>query len=356
MENQADKSQEATPYKLAEARKKGQVGKSMEFVSISSLIVMLMALILMLPSLGESLVNDFSFWLKNVNQMVESPALIGMHLKKFTSDFVKLLGAVVACGIAATVIFSILHAGVVFSFFPLKLDFEKLNPVNGLKKIFSGKGLFEIFKVTLKLIFIAGAILFIWGQIKGDVLHIKSFSLYAVLDTWKSSFVVVVLTFSLLFFIFALFDLWYSKRDFAKKMRMSTRDVKDEYKRREGDPEIKNKRKRNMQNLIKNVMGLSGLKNADVVVTNPTHVAVALQYRANSMALPKVVVKGKGFLAKIIMKKAYGYGIPVMRVPKLARTIYKECEINNPIPIEEQYTVAKIYQSLVKMPGTKVYS
>lgn len=356
MENQADKSQEATPYKLAEARKKGQVGKSMEFVSISSLIVMLVTLILVLPSLGESLVVDLSFWLKNTNQMVESPALIGMHIKQFSTDIFKLLGVVIVSGVISTVIFSILHAGVVFSFFPLKLDLSKLNPVNGLKKIFSAKGLFEIFKVALKLIFIAGAIWFIWGQIKENVLHIKSFSLFAVLSIWKSSFVVLVLTFSLLFFIFSLFDLWYSKKDFAKKMRMSTRDIKDEYKRREGDPEVKNKRKKNMQNLIRNVMGLSNLKNADVVITNPTHVAVALQYRANVMALPKVVVKGRGFLAKIIMKRAYVYGIPVVRSPASARAIFKECEINSPIPIEEQYVVAKIYRNIIKMPDTKVYS
>lgn len=356
MENQADKSQEATPYKLAEARKKGQVGKSMEFVSISSLIVMLGALILILPSMGKVLVLDFTYWLQNVNQMVEAPGLIGVHLSRFISDIVKLLGAVIACGILATIIFNILHAGVVFSFFPLKLDFSKLNPANGLKKIFSAKGLFELFKVVFKLIFIAGSIVFVWGQIKGRILYLKSLSLYAVLEVWKSSFVILVITFSLLFMAFALFDLWYSKRDFAKKMRMSTRDIKDEYKRREGDPEIKNKRKKNMQSLIKNVMGLSGLKNADVIITNPTHVAVALQYRANTMALPKVVVKGKGFLAKIIMKRAASYGIPIMRIPPLARSIYKECEINNPIPIEEQYAVAKVYKDIVKMPGMKVYS
>jgi flagellar biosynthesis protein FlhB len=173
---------------------------------------------------------------------------------------------------------------------------------------------------------------------------------------WKSALTLSIVTFLAVFIVFAILDLWYSKRDFAKQMRMSTRDIKDEYKRREGDPEIKHKRKKGMQQLMRNVMGLSQMKNADVIITNPTHVAVALQYRPNSMALPTVLVKGKGFLAKIIMRRASMMSIPIMRVPVLARTLYKECEVNNPIPLDQQINVAKIYRELIKMPGSKVFS
>jgi flagellar biosynthesis protein FlhB len=356
MENQADKSQEATPYKLAEARKKGQVGKSLEFVSIVSLISMLATFIIVLPGLAEVLAADTRLWLLNTNQFVQSTAMMGGFLKHFLGDILGTLGIVLFVGAMTAIISSLVHAGPVFSFFPLKFDFSKLNPANGLKKIFSRKSLFEITKLILKLAFFAGAFVFIWNQLKGRLLFSHNLTINNLLIEWKSALTLVVVTFLAIFIIFAVLDLWYSKRDFAKQMRMSTRDIKDEYKRREGDPEIKHKRKKGMQQLMRNVMGLSQMKNADVIVTNPTHVAVALQYRPDSMALPKVLVKGKGFLAQIIMRRATKLSIPIVRVPILARALYKECEINNPIPLDQQLNVAKIYRELIKMPGSKVFS
>ena len=215
--------------------------------------------------------------------------------------------------------------------------------------------MFEITKLILKLVVLSGASVFIWSQLKGRLVYTQNFSIANLLVEWKSAVVLVIVTFLTVFIVFAIFDLWYSKRDFAKQMRMSTRDIKDEFKRREGDPEIKHRRKKGMQKLMRNVMGLSQLKNADVVVTNPTHIAVALQYRSDIMALPKVVVKGRGFFAKIIMRRAASLSIPVMRVPVVARALHKECEVNNPIPIGQQLNVAGIYREVIKMPGNRVF-
>jgi len=355
MENQADKSQEATPFKLEEARKKGQVGKSTEFVSISSLIVMVVGLIFLAPLLGKSLINNLSSWLLHAGEMARSPEMIPLYLKRFMLDIGAGLGVVFLAGAIAAVIFNIMHAGPVFSMHPLVLDFSKLNPVNGLKKIFSKKGLVEIIKLILKIIFLSFGALFIWGQIKYQVLYQNSFQLNHVIKSWFSSFVVLVSCFLLILMVFALFDLWYSKKDFAKKMRMSTRDIKDEYKKREGDPEIKHKRKKGMQSLIRNIMSMSQVKNADVIITNPTHFAVALHYRASLMPLPKVVTKGRGVLAKIIIKKARQSGVPIIRSPLLARSIFKDTEINSYIAAAEQVPVAKIYREIMHLPGSKVF-
>ncbi len=355
MENQSDKSEEATPYKLEEARKKGQVGRSQEFVSIASLIAMLAALLIVLPGLAQTLANDTRLWLQNTNQLVQSTAMMGGFLKHFLKDILGSLGVVALVGAITSIVTNLIHAGPVFSLHPLKFDLSKLNPVSGLKKILSGKSLFEVFKLVLKLAFFAGAFVFVWNQLRNKLLFTQNMSMNNLMMEWKSALALVVTTFLVIFILFAILDLWYSKRDFAKKMRMSTRDIKDEYKRREGNPEIKYKRKKSMQKLMQNVMGLSQLKNADVVITNPTHVAVALQYRPESMALPKVVVKGKGFLAKMIMKRAASLSISIMRVPPLARALYQECEVNNPIPLDQQLNVAKIYRELIKMPGSKVF-
>lgn len=355
MENQSDKSEEATPYKLEEARKKGQIGKSQEFVSIVSLIAMLVTVLIVLPDLAKTLRDDTRLWLQNTNQMVQSMTMMGGLLKHFLGDILGSLGVVALVGAITAIATSLIHAGPVFSLHPLKLDLTKLNPVSGLKKILSRKSLFEVFKLVLKLIFFAGAFLFLWNQLRSRLLFTQGTSFNNLIMEWKSSLTLVVTTFLVIFILFAILDLWYSKRDFARKMRMSTRDIKDEYKRREGNPEIKYKRKKSMQKLMQNVMGLSQLKNADVVITNPTHVAVALQYRPESMALPKVVVKGKGFLAKMIMRRAASLSISIMRVPPLARALYQECEVNNPIPLDQQVNVAKVYRELIKMPGSKVF-
>ncbi len=355
MENQADKSQDATPYKLEEARKKGQVGKSAEFVSIASLIIMMMCLIFGAPLLGEVLVNNVSSWLGNAGELVRSPGLVSLYIKRFMMDVGSIVGLIFLAGAVSSIIFSILHAGPVFSVHPLLLDFSKLNPVNGIKKIFSKKGLFEITKLILKLVFIALGSIFVWSQIRDQVIHQNTFQLVDVIKNWFSSFIILLSCFLLILLFFALFDLWFSKKDFAKQMRMSTRDIKDEYKKREGDPEIKHKRKKGMQSLFRNIMSMSQIKNADVIITNPTHFAVALQYRSSSMPLPKVITKGRGVLAKTIIKNARRSGVPIIRSPLLARTIFKESEINSYIPSSEQLAIAKIYREIMHLPGSKVF-
>jgi flagellar biosynthetic protein FlhB len=133
------------------------------------------------------------------------------------------------------------------------------------------------------------------------------------------------------------------------------RDIKDEYRRREGDPELKNKRKKNLIELLRNLGGASKIKNADVIITNPTHVAIALQYRSKTMALPIVLTKGKGFFAKYIIHKAKAYGVPIYRRPPLARKLYAETLVNSVIPVSEQQAIVDIYKEIIKSPNNKVF-
>lgn len=354
MENQADKSQEATPFKLEEARKKGQVGRSQEFVSICCVSVMLACLVGLLPRLASDLVASLDVWLRQANYLARSDALLLMHVGTFLQSAGTAVLIILIAGAVTAILSNMLHAGPVFSLHPLKLDLTKLNPANGLKRIFSKKGLFEIVKVALKILFIGGVGVFLWGQIKGLVLYHNSLALTNIAVNWKKALTAVLVTFLGIFLVFALFDLWYSKKDFATKMRMSTRDLKDEYKKREGDPEIKQKRKRNMQQLLKTAMSMSSLKSADVIITNPTHYAVALQYRASSMPLPKVLTKGRGLAAKFIIGKARVLGIPIYRRPPLARAIFKDTSTGSYIAFDQQSAVADIYRELIKRPGSRI--
>ncbi|GGY84996.1 flagellar biosynthetic protein FlhB [Cellvibrio zantedeschiae] len=355
MENQADKSQDATPYKLEEAKKKGQVGKSHEFVSACSLCVMSFGICISIPKLVNILSIQTTSWIKNTNEIVKSPILVIAQLKSFAGDAFEIIGSIMALGVLAAVLSSLLHIGSVFSLYPLKFDLEKLNPVNGIKKIISIRGLVELFKLVLKVIFFAIATFFVWRQFKVQILHPGTLSPYAILNSWKTALVAMTVSILIVFILFAIFDLWYSKREFAKKMRMSTRDIKDEYRKREGDPELKNKRKKNLVELLRNLGGASKIRNADVIITNPTHVAVALQYRSKTMALPIVLTKGRGFFAKFIIKRAKMHGIPVYRRPSLARKLYAEVAVNNVIPTSEQQIIADIYKEIIKSPNSKVF-
>lgn len=355
MDNQSDKSQEATPYKLEEARKKGQIGKSAEFVSIVSLIAMMSTLIIMLPGFAQQLNRDMSFWLENANQLARSDYLLLRFVKNFAIDSGSVLVIMLFVGAITSIVSSILHGGAVFSFFPLKFSFAKLNPVDGMKRIFSKKGFFEIIKLLLKMVFIAVIAIFVWGQIKSLVAPQHTLSVSLLLQNWKRALVCLVNSFLALFFVFALVDLWFSKREFSRKMRMSTRDLKDEYRKREGDPAIKHKRKKNMLQLIKSVSSVARVKDADVIITNPTHYAIALQYRPNKMPLPKVVSKGRGYIAKLIMRQARRSGVPILRRPSLARKIYKDAANDAYIPTTEQVSVAEVYRDIIKLPGSKVF-
>lgn len=356
MDNQADKSQEATPYKLEEARKKGQIGKSVEFVSIISLIVMLTAFLIMLPTFSSSMNTNMKDWLINTNQLTKSNTLLFEYIKQFLTDVGLVITIMLSAGALSTVLFSILHAGPVFSLHPLKMDFAKLNPIQGLKKIFSRKGLFEIFKLILKFIFIAIAMVFLWAQIKHMIIYQNALSIPIILENWNTALTTTIVCFLTIFLAFSLLDLWFSKKDFSKQMRMSTRDIKDEYKKREGDPEIKHKRKKNMHQLMKSVVSVANVKHADVIITNPTHYAIALQYRSKKMPLPKVLSKGRGFIAKLIIFNAKKIGVPIVRRPGLARKIYKETTVESYIPVSEQVAVAEIYRAIINLPGSKVFS
>jgi flagellar biosynthesis protein FlhB len=355
MDNQADKSQEATPYKLEEARKKGQVARSVEFVSMCSVGVMCFGLCLFAPKLGRIMVFHTSVWMRNVNQIMQSPALmieLGSNFLKAISEVILLI---MLLGMLAAILASIIHMGPVFSLFPLKFDIARLNPVNGLKKIISVRGFFDFIKLILKITFFSIAIYLAWAQVKSALLFPSFISSAYIVEIWRHATYILLSFMMAVYVIFGLFDLWYAKREFAKKMRMSTRDIKDEYRRREGDPELKNKRKRKIIELLKSAGGISKIKSADVVVTNPTHVAVALQYRTKTMALPVVIAKGRGLFAKLIIWRAKKYGIPIYRRPPLARKIYEKSLINSVIPLSEQNKIAEIYREVLKKSNHKVF-
>ena len=354
MSEQMDKQEPATPYKLEEARKKGQVSRSMEMVSFASLLAILLGLLFVLPALARATSEHTTWWLTNAHILASDWSVLRQHAWRVLTDVAYYLGPVVIAAMCLAIVVSIAHAGVVLSSFPLKPDFTKLNPVNGFKRIFSKKNLIELAKLIVKLTLFIAASVAIWPAVVEQFADFLNLTSAQVAPGWRQLALKIAAAFLVVFALSALFDLWFSKRDFARQMRMSRRDLKDEHRRKEGDPEIKAKRRRNQLELMKRLAGMKQVKNADVIVTNPTHVAVALRYRPNEMMVPVTVTMGRGFVAKAIVTIARRHRIPVLRKPPLARALVRKGSPGAGIPLEKQAEVAAVYRWVLTLPGNKV--
>ncbi|PCK06931.1 MAG: flagellar biosynthesis protein, partial [Alteromonadaceae bacterium] len=300
MAEEFDKSEEATPYKLQEARKKGQVSRSMELPAFFSLAAMLLALTVSIGNAASMIYQHTQWWLSHAHQLAQSQMQLNHHFNAYVQHLAQAVLPVILSGTLAAVIASLVNIGPLFSMQPLSPDFSKLNPVTGIKKIFSRKSLVELGKLVVKIGLFSATAYMVWQQAAVKILNSKHTAINEIIQTWLSLFLTLAYSLLFTFLIAALFDLWFSKKEFSRQMRMSKRDVKDENKRREGDPEIKSKRKRALNELLQKTASVKRVKDADVIITNPSHVAVALQYQPNTMARPIVLGKGHGFLASNI--------------------------------------------------------
>ncbi|MEM9101495.1 MAG: EscU/YscU/HrcU family type III secretion system export apparatus switch protein [Pseudomonadota bacterium] len=339
-----DKSEKATPFKLKEAHKKGQVAKSMEVNSFLSLLVFTACFLALSASMGESLVHELrriflSAGQLSFDQTIVENWLANMLVNSFAS-FSPLFLALVVTAVLAT----ILQTKPVFSTFPLKPDFKRLHPVQGFKKIFSLKTLYELFKSLFKLL--CFGVLIYWGVnwLTNETITLYQKNPWLTFSHLLSLFAVVAFTILGILLPIALVDLLFTRWEFAKKMRMSRREVKDEYKRREGHPEVKSKQKEIQRELLKKATSLGQVKDSDVIITNPTHFAVALKYDPKKMIAPTIVAMGRGPLAWKIKKLAFKYRKPVVRNPKLARRLYRLGNLEQPIPNETYGECAPIFR------------
>ncbi|MCG3723686.1 EscU/YscU/HrcU family type III secretion system export apparatus switch protein [Vibrio cincinnatiensis] len=346
-EQEQNKSEQPTPHKLSEAKKKGQVAKSTEFTGIVGLLLILPFFYALSGWLIDSVANVFRMGLLSVGVMGKSnsDALISWAWHYLTKGGMVVL-PILFLAMFAGVLLTLVQTGFIWTSEPLKPDIKRLNPVANLKKLFSKKILFELTKVLIKLsIFIMLAWWF-----GADIYYATTDFRYMLPDHFASSLSQLLfltgLVVGVVLLLFALADLAFVKWSFLQQMKMSVREIKDEYKKREGDPELKVKRRKSQQELLKRLVGLSKVKNADVIITNPTHFAVAIRYRPEDMLAPEVLVSGRGIFAALIRKQARRYSILIKQDPPLARLLYRQCRVGGPIVTESFEAVAKIYRVL----------
>lgn len=227
----------------------------------------------------------------------------------------------------------------------MKPDIKRLNPVTNIKNLFKFKTIFELLKSIFK---ITGAFVLIWSVVYTslpEIISTAALPVAAITQVFATFLLKVIIRVGIFFLAVAVADLVYQKRNFAKEMRMEKFEVKQEFKDTEGNPEIKGQRRRTAQEIAYQE-GPSGVKKARAVITNPIHIAVAIQYNEEEEPAPRVVTMGKGTVADRMVKVATEFDVPVMRNVELAQTLFEKGEIGDYIPEETYEAVSEILRWL----------
>jgi flagellar biosynthetic protein FlhB len=341
-EQEQNRNEQATPFKLKEARDRGVVAKSTEM----NTVLVTLAFVALLFSGGPAL---FARQLRLDAALLSHAHLPGLSeevavawLSGLLIETLWLLAPLFAVIMVAGVLASLLQTGPVFSFVPLKPDFDRINPASGLKRVFSMRLVFEAVKSVLKLALFGAAIYLlldglmplVGGLVQTDPLAYPRIGLEVV--------VALLFKLALVMLAVALLDFGYVRWDFAKRMMMSRREMREEHKRREGDPKVRARIRELQREMRKRAKALRKVPEADVLITNPTHLAVALRYRTREMTAPQVLAKGAGELAGRMKLLARRHRVPIVENRALARALFLGAELDAPIPQAAFAEVARL--------------
>src|SRR5581483_5777630 len=324
----AEKTEQATPKKLRDSRKKGQVAKSQDFPSAFTFIVSISTVIVssgyIFEMLSSFIISMFNLSGTNMDVQSRVPALINQSIQVIFNASIPILLLTTCVG----VLVSFLVVGPLFSLEAMKPDIKRLNPVTNIKNMFKFKTIFELLKSLFK---IAGALILIYTVVWSSIPDIISTAALPVLGSaliFSDFLIKVIIRIGIFFLTIAVFDLVFQKRNFAKEMKMEKFEVKQEYKDTEGDPHMKSKRRQTAQEIAYQE-GPMSVKRAKAVITNPVHIAVAVEYETEEEPAPKIVTMGKGAVADMIIKVAQENGVPIMRNVALAQTLFEKGRISD---------------------------
>ncbi|MCS7243746.1 MAG: flagellar biosynthesis protein FlhB [Candidatus Calescibacterium sp.] len=358
MADDADKTEEPTEHKLQEARKKGQVLKSQDVVMFIAMVATFATLFAYSKIMGLK-IAEFTkdiymgeFFRNAVHADNLIAFLVGVFIKALILFAIVLLPLAIVAFIAG-LIGNLAQIGFLFTFEPLSPKFSKINPVDGFKRIFSKKSVIELLKNVLKIGIISYLVyLMIKSNVKLFIDFARTWDFMPFLMEFKKIIEKMVWMVIGVFVALAAFDYFVQKKFFMKDMRMSFKELKDEYKELEGDPHIKSKRRQMAQQLAMGG-GIGAVKDATAVVTNPVHYAVALKYEHGQMQAPKVVAKGERYFAELIKQVADKHDIPVIENVELAQMLYSKCKVGDYIPAELYQATAEVLAFVYKMKRKK---
>lgn len=347
-----DKQFDATPRKLEQARKEGQVVKSKDFSTAVSLLVLFSIIFGLAPFIWNQIVQVFTLLYEQIpNAHVDKIGYMYI-LTIAVKGAALIIGPILAIAWLVAVLADFVQVGPLVAVAPLMPKLDKLNPTKYFKNIMSIKTLFELFKNIVKVIILGYIGWMVYKEHIESILMLASIdNNFAVMIEFGKIITEFIFKACIAFLIIAAADYGVTKWKFLKDQKMSFKEIKDEYKNSEGDPNVKAAlRQRRMQMLQQGAM--DAVPTADFVVTNPTHVACALKYVAEEMDSPMLIAKGTELIAKKIIDIAKEHNVPVIENPPVARALFKMVDINQPIPPELYKAVAEILMFVYKMKNT----
>lgn len=345
MADEEEKTEEPTSKKIEDAKNEGNVSKSMEVTG---------AIVLFFGSLYLLFFSSFSM-IEIKKLMMFTYGFIGKELDS-TVFYALTYSATLTLLKALTPLFILIIILVLASNFaqfglvvvPLKFDLQKLDPIKGIKNIFGFKKLIEALKLTLKLVIIVIVMCILFLLTNKQFLAMMNQETMATISSMLELAIYFIFTILLIIIIFAIIDFYFSRHYYMKSLRMSKQEIKDEYKNMEGDPQVKGRIRRIQMQMAQKRM-MSSVPDADVVITNPTHYAVALKYNNTVDSAPKIVAKGIDFLALKIKDVAKEHKIPIIENPALARSLYDQIDIDREIPSEFYKAMAEIFSYVYEL-------
>ncbi len=344
----AEKTEQPTPKKISKAKEKGQVAHSAEAASAATLVVLVLMTALLAPSILRWLCTEMTDSMSPGAEVFSGAGSFVSFAKEKLVDFFIVVAPFFLALFAGSILANAAVSGLNFSPGAVSLKFSSINPVTGFQKLVNGRSLVRLCLSVVKLAFI-GLIVWFYLADKLDVLaRLRWEWSYEILAGIGSIIFGLMVRVCIGIVLIALADVIYQKWKFIQDLKMTRQEVKEERKQTEGSPEVKVRvRKAQFKMAVKRM--LRDVPKANVVLVNPTHVAVALKYDAKTMDSPVVVAKGAGYVAEKIRKIAQSYGVPVIRRPELARTIYKTVEIGRAIPEVLYVAVAEVLALIYRL-------
>lgn len=342
-----EKTEPATAKKLKEARDDGQVSKSKELSAAVDLIVLFLVLKVFISYIGEKLLNIFPLLYNKTADIINDS---GGGMSLFTASslinnvmgvILMILAPVFIIGVICCIIVNIFQVGWKVTTKPMKPKGSKINPLSGFKRIFSKDSLFELVKSIAKIVLIIYVAYLAIKDHQNELFLLYEIPLLQVIILVGDIVINAGIRIGMVYLVVGFADWFYQKHKFNEDMKMTKQEVKDEYKNTEGNPEIKGRQKSKMREASQRRM-MQDIPTADVVITNPTHLAVAIRYDAERNAAPMVVAKGEDFLAAKIREAAKEHNIEIVENKPLARMLYANVDIGAEVPPELYQAVAEV--------------
>ncbi len=347
MADDGEKTEEPTSKKIEDARKKGNVPKSQDASGVITLFVAILAFMMLFPFMSSHLVLLVKYYFSIIGTPLDKDMMLGLAFVTMKETLIIVLPLSIAVALAG-IVAAIAQFGFLFTTEAIEFKPEKLDPIKGMKNLISLKKLIEGVKVTLKSFTTLGIGFLFFFIFIVELPTVALFGLGDQLDWLQEKMLIIASVMLFIIFIFAIIDIIIVRKQYFDGLKMSKQEIKDENKSMEGDPLIKGKIRQKQMEMSRQRM-MSEVPTADVVITNPTHYAVAIRYDEEKSHAPIVVAKGMDNIAQNIKKIARENGVHIVQNPPLARSLYAQVEVEKPIPAELFAAVAEVLAYVYKM-------